>query len=111
MKRFLLLAFVTVSAQAACDYTITENVTRSAQERNQILCDVNFRCAEKALRAGEDVDSYTNYSRAHQCNDELKLASLFASFDAEEETTYSTAKTDLPVIPDAPDRAPAQIKE
>ena len=77
-----------------------------------VTCETNFQSAEKALRAGEDVDSYTAWAKSHQCNDELKYASLFASYDGEiEEATYSTAKTDLPVIQDARERAPAQTKE
>lgn len=74
-----------------------------------VTCETNFQSAEKALRAGEDVDSYTAWAKSNKCNDELKFASLFASFDGEtEEATYSTAKTDLPVIQDARERAPAQ---
>lgn len=102
MKTILLLGlFMTVAAQAACDYGKTENVT----------CEMNYHCAEKALRAGEEVDAYTNWSKAHNCQDELKFASLFASFDGEPQQTVYTAKIDLPAIPDAPERAPAQIKE
>lgn len=99
MKYFLLLSVLSVTAYAACEEKMTN-------------CETNYRCAEQALRSGQAVDTYTNWSNQHGCNDELKFAALFASLDGElEDISYSTAKTDLPVIEDARDRAPAQSKE
>lgn len=100
MKKFLFLAVLSFGAEAACDYSASQNV-----------CAANFQCAERALKAGEDMDAYVAFSQKNACGDELKFASLFASIDGEmEEVTYETAKTDLPVIQDAPTRLPASVE-
>lgn len=93
MKTFIILGLiVSASAQAACNTSCAEN----------------YRCAEAAFRADQDTDAFVTYSQQHKCQDELKFAALFAS--PEEETQLVAGKTDLPVIEDARDRAPAQTK-
>jgi hypothetical protein len=96
MKRFLFLLAFSLTAQAACEV------------KN---CQTNFTCAQEVWRASADeaeMEKYTEYSKKNQCNDELKFAALFAE---DENAQTMTAKTDLPVIPDAPVRAPANNKE
>lgn len=97
MKRILPLLLLSTTAFADCDYKVTENVS----------CSENFACAEKAFKeqgAEANLEKFTEFSKAHQCQDQLKFAALVAEDEAEVNTT---AKTDLPVIPDAPVRAPA----
>lgn len=119
MKRFLVLFFVTAWAHGACDYTINSNVTGA--ESNKLLCDINFKCAEKIIKDPNsdpaELEALGDYGRAHHCNNELRLAALFDSLDEglddpllEEgpevnNSERGNSKTELPVIQDAPTEA------
>lgn len=111
MKFVLPLFLMSFAAHSACDYKISENVTRTPAERNQILCKVNFNCAERAMKQNpeeSEIESYLSFSRAHQCQDELRFATLFAEGD---ELVAGNSATDLPKIPDSQERIPANSQE
>lgn len=98
MKLFLFLSVLSFGAHAACDY-------QNAKDP----CQANYQCAERAWKNGEaEFETYTEFSVKNNCQDQLRFAALLAD---EESTSFNTAKTELPVIPDAPARAPANSKE
>jgi hypothetical protein len=118
MKRFFVLFFVTAAAHAACDYSVPANITGA--ERNRQLCEINFKCAEKAIRDvtsdPSELETLGDYGRAHNCHNELRIAALFDSLENElfdpsvEEPAVNNSdrgnsKTELPVIQDAPSDA------
>ncbi|MES2525704.1 MAG: hypothetical protein V4598_01400 [Bdellovibrionota bacterium] len=131
MKRFLLLTFITLSAQAACDYEIRDRMFRTPDQIREFKCDLNFTCVEATIRnpnsSLEEIDALVEFSRDNRCNDELKLTELFArlmaegepdeEIDGEEnEVSQNTSdrgintKADLPVIPDAPAESGARVQ-
>ena len=69
MKRFLVLFFVTATAQAACDYTIRDRMLRTPEQQRQFRCELNWRCIN-------ELERLAIYSRDNRCNDELRLADL-----------------------------------
>ena len=83
MKRFILLSLVSLSAQAACDYEIRDRMFRTPEQIRQYKCDQNFKCAEREIKNPDsdpsELEKLGDYSRANNCNDELKLAALFDS--------------------------------
>ncbi len=121
MKSFILLFLFSLSAQAACDYTIRDRMMRSPEQQRVFRCELNFRCAERAIRDENsdpaEIEKLVDYSRIHKCNDELRLADLWSTLmeEAPEEdlsvnnSERGNSKADLPVIPDAPE-APADAK-
>lgn len=116
MKRFLLLSLISVSAHAACDYEIRDRMFRTPEQQRVFRCELNFKCVEAAIRnpnsSLDELDALAEYSRENKCNDELRLADLFATLMEEEngeeddiavdDSDRGNAKTDLPLIPDAP---------
>lgn len=115
MKRFILLSLISLSAQAACDYEIRDRMFRTEEQKREFRCELNFKCAEKAIRDENsdpaELEILGDYSRKNNCNDELKLADLFASLMEDERefedpainnSERGNSKADLPVIPDAP---------
>lgn len=117
MKRFVFLTFISLSAQAACDYEIRDRMYRTPEQMRELKCDLNFKCVEATIRNPkstlDEIDALVDYSRDNRCKDELKLTELFERLMAEsepeddEEIKQNTSdrgnnKFDLPIIPDAP---------
>lgn len=115
MKRFILLSLISLSAQAACDYEIRDRMFRSPEQIREYKCDLNFKCAEREIKNPDsdptELERLGDYSRKNNCNDELKLADLWASLmDGEQgeddpainDSERGNSKADLPVIPDSP---------
>ncbi len=113
MKRFILLSLLSIQAQAACDYKIRDRMFRSPEQIKEFKCELNFKCAERAIKDVDsnvdEIEKLADYSRKNKCNDELRLADLWASLMAEEQgedpaidnSDRGNSKADLPVIPDA----------
>ena len=122
MRFFLALIFLTSVAQAACDLEIRDRMFRTPEQIKEFKCELNFHCAEVLIKdvnsTPEDIEAVADYSRANQCNDELRLADLWASLMADgnpdDEANVNNAdrgnnKSDLPVIPDAPSAPAAKV--
>ncbi len=130
MKRFLLLTFISLSAQAACDYEIRDRMFRTPDQIREFKCDLNFTCVEATIRnpnsSLDEIDALVEFSRDNRCNDELKLTELFARLMAEgepeddgdgeeDDVAQNTSdrgintKADLPAIPDAPSDNGAKV--
>ena len=116
MKRFFLLSFLSISAHAACDYEIRDRMYRTPDQQREFRCELNFKCVEAEIRKPDadldEIERLAEYSRTNKCDDELRLADLFASLMEEENgededlavdnSERGNSKSDLPVIPDAP---------
>ncbi len=113
MKRFILLSLISLSAQAACDYEIRDRMFRSPEQIKEFKCELNFKCLERVIRDvnsdPEKIETLANYARENKCDDELRLADLWASLMKDEggedpainDSDRGNSKADLPVIPDA----------
>ncbi len=115
MRFFFALFFLTTIAQAACDLQIRDRMFRTPEQIKEFKCELNFQCAATLIKKEDanldELDAVADYSRANQCNDELRLADLWASLMAVEaggdepnvnNADRGNSKSDLPVIPDAP---------
>lgn len=120
MKYFLLMAIFSVSVFADCNYEIRDRRFRTSEEQREFRCELNFKCTEIAIKDIkydlEVIEKLADYSRKNKCNDELRLADLFAALMAEEtgedpavdNSERGNTKADLPVIPDAPSSSSSQ---